>query len=521
MIHPQPHPSDRPVRILFVFAYLDPACDTEARMLARYLDPARYRVDVVACCQPEGAPEYPMRRLESVGIEVDCAPFELSFEDTVAYLARKLTRYELVISLQDVADIYPAMERLKHRPPLIEYGRTIAEALSGPKHFTTRYVSPLQAARDAAADRMQDAPHHAVVIPSMTDPSDLAPDEDADGSTFTTAGASADGAEEVSVVIPTWIDLIEAALCEMRPAPTPQLLRTFHMGGFECSTHRLRNGRRLDVIASIGHDAHAEADYRQLKAHGMATLRDGVRWHLIERSPGNYDFSSLTPMLEAANRAGVQVIWDILHYGWPDDVDVWSPAFVDRFTRFARAIGRHVKDHSDAAPFWCPVNEISYLSWAGGDVGYMNPFAMNRGFEFKCQLARAAISAIHELRSIDPRARFVQCEPGVAVHHDENGLYSRAQAEEYHDRQYQAFDLLEGRLWPQIGGDPSYLDIVGLNYYMHNQRFYEGPRLMSTMSATSRYRTSCSKITHDIGGPLSSRRPGLRVTGAHPGFLMS
>lgn len=463
--HPRPHPSDRPVRILFVFAFLDPAEDVEVRMLARHLDPERYRVDAIACFQPENTYDYPIQRLEAVGVTVDTTPYTLSFEDTVTYLARKLVSYELVISLQDVADIYPALERLKIRPPLIEYGRTITNAISGPKHFTARYVGATQAVADASARLMPNNPHHAVLIASMTRGVDLA------------SSPEAKGAVEPHPAVAPWIEIIESVLREVPNAPAPRLFRSFHMGGFECSTHRLRNGRRLDVIASIGHDLHAEADYRQLKAYGMATIRDGVRWHLIESTPGVYDFSSLTPMLLAADRAGVQVIWDILHYGWPDDIDIWTPVFVERFTAFARALGEHVKKHSDAPPFWCPVNEISYLSWAGGDVGYMNPFALDRGFELKCQLARAAISAIDALRGVDPRARFVQCEPGVAVHHDPDSGYSRIEAEAYHDRQYQAFSLLDGSLWPQIGGDPSYLDIVGLNYYMHNQRLYEGAQI--------------------------------------------
>ena len=39
-------------------------------------------------------------------------------------------------------------------------------------------------------------------------------------------------------------------------------------------------------------------------------------------------------MLEAARDEGVQVIWDLCHYGWPDDLDIFSPQFVERFARF-------------------------------------------------------------------------------------------------------------------------------------------------------------------------------------------
>ena len=62
-------------------------------------------------------------------------------------------------------------------------------------------------------------------------------------------------------------------------------------------------------------------DYALCRKLGFRTVRDGLRWHLIEKSPGNYDWSSWLPALEAAEQAGVQVIWDLFHYGSPDHVD--------------------------------------------------------------------------------------------------------------------------------------------------------------------------------------------------------
>lgn len=201
----------------------------------------------------------------------------------------------------------------------------------------------------------------------------------------------------------------------------------------------------------------APSDYRQLGGLGMRTFRDGLRWHLIEPSPNHYDFSSFRPMLRAATATGSQVIWDLMHYGWPDDIDIWSPAFVDRFARYAKAAAEVFRTESDAVPFWCPVNEISFFAWAGGDAQYLNPFATGRGLELKVQLARASITAMHALREVDPRARFVHCEPLIAFHPAAGR--SRAEAEGWHRAQFQAFDLLMGRMWPQIGGHAPAVDV--------------------------------------------------------------
>jgi hypothetical protein len=96
---------------------------------------------------------------------------------------------------------------------------------------------------------------------------------------------------------------------------------SFLQAGFECSSHRRRDGVRLDLIRATGHDKHVLHDYRLCRALGFGTIRDGLRWHLIETSPGTYDWSSWLPALEAAEAAGVQVIWDLFHYGSPDCLD--------------------------------------------------------------------------------------------------------------------------------------------------------------------------------------------------------
>src|SRR5665213_1099727 len=193
------------------------------------------------------------------------------------------------------------------------------------------------------------------------------------------------------------------------------LFDSFFLAGFECSSHRLRTGKRLDLIHSTRHDEFVDADYQRLRSLGMQCLRDGIRWHLIETKPYQYDFSSVLPMLAAARRAGVQVIWDLFHYGWPDDLDIFKPEFVTRFGRLARAFASVLANESDEIPFLSPVNEPSFVSWGGGDAGFLNPFATGRDSDIKAQLTRASITAIEEIHDIIPGARIVQCEPAIHI----------------------------------------------------------------------------------------------------------
>ncbi|MBV9462975.1 MAG: beta-glucosidase, partial [Verrucomicrobiae bacterium] len=200
---------------------------------------------------------------------------------------------------------------------------------------------------------------------------------------------------------------------EKRPAAGQEgIFASFFMGGFECSTHlRAHDRARLDLVHSTRHDEFAFEDYARLHTVGIRVARDGIRWHVIEKTPGQYDWSSVPPVLRAAKEAEVQVIWDILHFGWPDHVDVFAAEFPERFARFAGAFARIYSQETDEPAFFAPGNEISFLSFAAGEEGFFNPFVKKRGDEIKKQFVRATIAAIETIREVLPDARFVHTDP--------------------------------------------------------------------------------------------------------------
>jgi beta-glucosidase/6-phospho-beta-glucosidase/beta-galactosidase len=203
-------------------------------------------------------------------------------------------------------------------------------------------------------------------------------------------------------------------------------------------------------------------------------VRDGIRWHLIEQRPGYYYFSSVLPQIKAARETETQVIWDLCHYGWPDDLDIFSPQFVDRFAGLATAFAHLLRDETDDVPFVCPVNEISFFSWASGEVGCFYPFAEGRGNELKLQLVRAAIAAMDAFLDVSPETRFVHTDPVINVAADPSRPEDRPLAEGYTRAQFDSWDMISGRMHPELGGKEKYLDIVGVNYYPHNQWVYIG-----------------------------------------------
>src|SRR5437763_14352474 len=105
------------------------------------------------------------------------------------------------------------------------------------------------------------------------------------------------------------------------------MFKSWFQGGFECSTLKFHDHRRIDVVAKSGHDRHAREDYAMLASVGIQTIRDGLRWHLIQRRRATLDWSSWTPMLDAARAESIQVIWDLCHYGVPTWVNLESDEF--------------------------------------------------------------------------------------------------------------------------------------------------------------------------------------------------
>jgi beta-glucosidase/6-phospho-beta-glucosidase/beta-galactosidase len=265
------------------------------------------------------------------------------------------------------------------------------------------------------------------------------------------------------------------------------LFKTFFLGGFECSTHRLRSGKRLDLVHSTRHDQFALSDYRQLQERGIYTVREGLRWHLIEQNPGVYDFSSAEPIIKAARETGTEVIWDFWHYGWPDDIDIFSPEFVTRFTSFALAATDVLASNSETL-FVCPINEISFFSWAAGEAGIFNPFAKNRGNDLKRQLVMASIAAIQAMRQVSCNIQICHIDPMINVIAESPGQDNAAAAHAYHQSQFEAGDMLIGRTAPELGGHEEYVDIIGVNYYIHNQWTYPGHHGSMLVPSDRRYR---------------------------------
>jgi beta-glucosidase/6-phospho-beta-glucosidase/beta-galactosidase len=223
------------------------------------------------------------------------------------------------------------------------------------------------------------------------------------------------------------------------------------------------------MMAATQHDRFVDEDYARLVPLGFRTVRDTMRWHLIERRPGRFDFSSVDPFIDAAVRHGILVVWDLLHYGTPCGVELFNRDFPARFASFAEAAARHLQRRVGGVTWFTPINELSFFAWAAGEVGWFYPFGRSRGYELKQQLVRAWIAAVDAIRAVDRRARIVSVEP--LIHNvpplgqpDVGGLAAAQRAS-----QWEAWDMIAGRRDPELGGRSDALDVMGVNFYHDNQ----------------------------------------------------
>jgi beta-glucosidase/6-phospho-beta-glucosidase/beta-galactosidase len=257
-------------------------------------------------------------------------------------------------------------------------------------------------------------------------------------------------------------------------AQRPGIFPTFFLSGFECSTFLWKDGRRRDLVEETQHRRHAAEDYAILRDLGIAVSREGIPWPLVDRG-GGYDFSPVDPMIEAMNRAQVLPIWDLCHYGYPDDLDPFSADFAARFADYCRAAARHVVPRVRGPHFFTPINEITFFSFCGGEWGWVAPYRKSRQDRFRLRLAlcEAAVAGVKAIREVEPAARMVHMDPLVQVvaPRDRPDQAEAAYRETNVDT-FLAWDVLCGREHPELGGSPEVLDIVGANNYSFGQMEY-------------------------------------------------
>ena len=246
---------------------------------------------------------------------------------------------------------------------------------------------------------------------------------------------------------------------------------SFWMGGFECSDKLNAFGHRVDILSATGHPKFIKEDYARLDAFNIRTVREGIRWSHVEKTPYKYDWSMVADMMDSAATQHIQQIWDLCHFGFPDDLTPLHPMFARRFAAMCRSFVHFFRLKDSVSPLIVtPINEVSFLSWLGGDARGTSPYCINNGWEVKYALMRAYIEGVAAMKEIDPSIIILTTEPLVQIvpllDATEEQVAAAAKAD---DEQHQAIDILLGNICPELGGKPEYADILGFNFYYNNQ----------------------------------------------------
>jgi hypothetical protein len=191
---------------------------------------------------------------------------------------------------------------------------------------------------------------------------------------------------------------------------------------------------------------------------------------------------------------------------------------VEAFSDFASAFGRWLRAEMPSNALVAPVNEISFLSWAGGDTAYLNPFAVGRGAELKRQLVRGALKASASLRAELPGVRLVSPEPVIHIVGDPNRPDDVLQAAQYTSAMFEAWDMLTGRAQPELGGHESCIDVIGINYYDANQWWNHGKTIRRHEPEYRPFRDIVTEVYQHYGRPLFIAETGTEDDD-RPGWL--
>ncbi len=250
---------------------------------------------------------------------------------------------------------------------------------------------------------------------------------------------------------------------------TKKIFASYWQGGYEGADHVNGAGLPLSMNDSTQHTHRAYDDYLLLKEFGIKTVRESVGWRLVEKD-GYFDFSSIELRARAAQELGIQVIWTLCHYGWPEDINVYSPTFVDRFSLYCQHVVNYLESFSNTSPVYSPINEISFASSVAAQNHFAgSDFEGDGGAELKRQLVRATLKSCEVIWQINPSARILHCDPIIHViaPHDRPDLIAHAIT--HRQSQFEAWDMLCGNKAPELGGAPHFLDLIGVNYYHSNQ----------------------------------------------------
>jgi beta-glucosidase/6-phospho-beta-glucosidase/beta-galactosidase len=236
----------------------------------------------------------------------------------------------------------------------------------------------------------------------------------------------------------------------------------------------------VDFLSVTGHLQKLKEDYKNLLSLNLRTVREGIRWTAVEKTPFNYNFKDVENIITCAAENDIQVVWDLCHFGFPDDLTPFHPMFSKRFAELCRAFIRFYRSiNRNETIIVTPFNEVSFLAWLGGEVCGTSPFCRGYGVQVKYEIMKAYIEGIEAIKHEDSNTRILITEPLVNM--VPPFFATQEQLKHAHianESQFEVLEILSGKMYPELRGKPEYIDIVGCNYYYNNQWVAGTPEIL-------------------------------------------
>jgi beta-glucosidase len=257
--------------------------------------------------------------------------------------------------------------------------------------------------------------------------------------------------------------------------------------GFE-STYQPDHDR--DVMESTAHDIRRDADLDLVVDSGVRTIRYPIRWHRVEARPGRYDWDDTDQAMAALRSRGLTPIVDLVHHTshprWLDD-GFADERFGPHYLAFVRACCERYPWISAYTLF----NEPFSTLFLAGHEGIWPPRRRRAGgfVELCRQVLPALTEASRIARRLLPHAEHVWVD--TCERHTGEGVAGERYARLANDRRCFMLDAFLGRVSADgsrpfveeivaAGGEalldlePGFVDVIGLDYYAHNQ-WHFGP----------------------------------------------
>jgi beta-glucosidase/6-phospho-beta-glucosidase/beta-galactosidase len=260
------------------------------------------------------------------------------------------------------------------------------------------------------------------------------------------------------------------------------------MTGFECSTFPQIG---MDELSLTQHDRFWGSDILRARDAGCRTVRYGIRWHVVNPRPHQWEWSSVDGPMELLRYLEMEPVVDLFHFGVPEwlGTGVMTSIFPDFQAELCREFARRYP----WVRWYTPTNEPYIMAQFGGEGGIWYPYqhGPDNFLTAARNVARGLCEGWAAIVAERPEARMLIADT-CEYHHslDDRGA-AKDLAELRNERRFLMHELYGGR----VGDDhplrgylvehgmseedlywfqehPARLDVVGLDHYPHSEHQY-------------------------------------------------